>query len=126
MLFTPIQLTVNVENSPLQIYEHRQLSLFSKQLKHLHNTYSGFSAAGNILLKVKPMNGKSFPVNPVFLSCDIGAKWTDLTISKSSKFDVSSSLATCGMNGGVASNTCNNTPDSLQGFSDFPLIYQVK
>ena len=62
---------------------------------------------GNILVKVKPINGKSFPVNPVFRSTAAAdaANLTDFTFSKSSKFDVSSSLVTRGINGGVAENT---------------------
>ena len=79
-----------------------------KLVKCLQNAYEGFFDVGTVLVKVKPTNGKSFPVNPVFRSYDVGAKWTDFTFSKSSKLDVSSSLVMHGMNGGIADNTDNN------------------
>jgi len=51
------------------------------------------------------MNGKSFPVNPVWRSADGALKCTAFTFSKSSKFDVSSFELMVGTNGGVAGKT---------------------
>ena len=38
------------------------------------NTYECFGDVENILVKVKPINGRSFPVNPVFRSYVVAAK----------------------------------------------------
>ena len=76
-----------------RLYRHQREQTLVQIMSHLSLT--------RLLVKVKPMNGRSFPENSVlrlYWSSDGGG----CAFSNSSKLDVSSLLVMVGMKGGVA------------------------
>ena len=59
------------------------------------------SVVVRVLVKVKPIKGRSLPVRPVDRLLNSSTSGPRFSFSKSSKLDVSSLLVTVGMNGGL-------------------------